>query len=541
MHLHPNDTSPAPLAGRREWLGLAVLALPTLLLSVDISVLFLALPELNADLAATSTQQLWIIDVYGFMTAGFLVTMGSLGDRIGRRRLLLIGATCFALLSVAAAYSTSAEMLIGTRALLGIAGATLMPSALALISNMFRDPKQQGMAIAVFMSSFMAGGALGPVVGGAMLTHFWWGSVFLLGVPIMLLLVATGPVLLPEFRNPEGSRLDLVSVVLSLTSILSIIYGLKELARAGWELAPGLVLVAGLVIGAVFLRRQRTQRDPLLDLGLFRHRPFSAALAIMLFGSVMMSGLSLFFILFLQTVKGLSPLETGLWMVLSAVGMVIGGMAAPGVAQKIRPAYVIAAGLGITIIGFLLISRVEQTASIVLPIIGIAVVSIGAGSYASLGTGLVVGSVPPEQAGSAASLSETSGEFGVALGIATIGSVGTVVYRSQLDVPADLPADAAVAAEENITGAVAAAANLPAQAGAALLEAAQSAFTVAVQNVAMVSASIAAVLAVIAVVALRGAPPTGATPDSAGADEAGTESAETDKPVPTEASAPGNV
>ncbi|MEV6694562.1 MFS transporter [Micromonospora sp. NPDC051196] len=540
--MHSNDNSPAPLAGRREWLGLAVLALPTLLLSLDISVLFLALPALNADLGASSTQQLWIIDVYGFMTAGFLVTMGSLGDRIGRRRLLLIGAACFGLLSVVAAYSTSAEMLIGARALLGIAGATLMPSALALISNMFRDAKQQGMAIAVFMSCFMAGSAIGPVVGGAMLTYFWWGSVFLLGVPVMLLLLLAGPTLLPEFRNPEGSRLDLVSVVLSLGSILSIIYGLKELARAGWELAPALVLVAGVVIGAVFLRRQRTQPDPLLDLGLFRHRSFSAALTIMLLGSVMMSGLSLFFILFLQTVKGLSPLETGLWMVLSAVGMVIGGMAAPGVAQKVRPAYVIAAGLGITIIGFLLISQVEQTASIAMPLIGIAVVSIGAGSYASLGTGLVVGSVPPEQAGSAASLSETSGEFGVALGIAAIGSVGTVVYRSQLEVPAGVPADVAASAEENITGAVAAAAELPGQAGSALLDAAQTAFTVAVQNVAMVSASIAAILAVIAVVALRSAPPTGAAPDSTGADEDGTVPAATGSPVPTEASgAPGNA
>ncbi|OKI62359.1 MFS transporter [Micromonospora sp. CB01531] len=534
--MHVNDNTPAPLAGRREWLGLAVLALPTLLLSVDISVLFLALPRLDADLAATSTQQLWIIDVYGFMTAGFLVTMGSLGDRIGRRRLLLIGAACFGLVSVLAAYSTSAEMLIGARALLGIAGATVMPSALALISNMFPNPKQQGMAIAVFMSCFMAGGAIGPVVGGAMLTSFWWGSVFLLAVPVMLLLLVAGPALLPEYRNPEGGRLDLVSVVLSLAAILSLIYGIKELARAGWELVPVLSLVIGLVFAAVFVRRQRTQREPLLDLRLFRHRSFSAALAIMLFGTAMMSGLSLFFTLFLQLVKGLSPLSTGLLMVISAVGMVIGAMVAPGVAQKVRPGTVLAAGLGIAAIGFLVVSRVEESASLALPIIGIAIVSLGAGAFASLGTGLVVGSVPPEKVGSASAVSETGGEFGVAFGIAVIGSVGTAIYRNLLELPAEVPAGAATSARENITGAAAAAAELPEVVGTALFDAARAAFTTALHGVAVVSATIAVGLAVVAVLALRQAPPTGAVPAPDGAED--TTPAPAAEPMP--ASGTGN-
>jgi DHA2 family multidrug resistance protein-like MFS transporter len=515
--MQPNDNTPAPLAGRREWIGLAVLALPTLLLSVDITVLFLALPQLNADLGASTTQQLWIIDVYGFMTAGFLVTMGNLGDRIGRRRLLLIGATCFGILSVIAAYSTSAEMLIGARALLGIAGATLMPSALALISNMFPDAKQQGTAIAVFMSCFMAGSAIGPVVGGAMLTNFWWGSAFLLGVPIMLLLVVAGPILLPENRNAEGARVDLVSVALSLAAILPLIYGFKELARAGWELGPLLSLFVGLAFALIFVRRQQTQSDPLLDLKLFRHRAFSAALVIILLGSTMMAGLSFFFTLFLQMVKGLSPLETGLWMVISAVGMVVGAMIAPSVAQKVRPGFVLALGLGVAVIGFLLISQVTETASLAMPIIGVAIVSIGAGAFASLGTGLVIGAVPPEKAGSAASVSETGGEFGVAFGIAAIGSFGTVIYRSQLELPADAPADAVASARENITGAYAAALELPGAAGTALFDAAQLAFTSALQSAALVSASIAVVLAVVAIVALRETPPTG-TPSAADAD-----------------------
>jgi MFS transporter, DHA2 family, multidrug resistance protein len=199
--------TPALAAGRREWVGLAVLALPTLLLSLDMSVLYLALPYLSADLGASATQQLWIMDIYGFMIAGFLVTMGTLGDRIGRRRLLMTGGVAFAVASVFAAYSTSPEMLIVTRALLGIAGATLMPSTLALISTMFRDQHQRGVAIAVWMTCFMGGMTVGPLVGGLLLQSFWWGSAFLLGVPVMAVLLVAAPALLPEYRDatPAGS------------------------------------------------------------------------------------------------------------------------------------------------------------------------------------------------------------------------------------------------------------------------------------------------------------------------------------------------
>src|SRR5690242_6635957 len=230
----PTETAPER-ATRREWTGLAVLALPTLLLSLDVSVLYLALPKLSASLGADSTQQLWILDIYSFMLAGFLVTMGTLGDRIGRRRLLLIGGTAFGAASVLAAYSTSPGMLIATRAVLGVAGATLAPSTMALIRNMFRDPRQMGVAIGVWFSCFMGGMALGPLVGGLLLDHFWWGSAFLLGVPVMLLLVAVGPWLLPEYRDENAGKLDLVSVALSLAAILPVIYGLKALARDGWK------------------------------------------------------------------------------------------------------------------------------------------------------------------------------------------------------------------------------------------------------------------------------------------------------------------
>ncbi|HEV7980545.1 MFS transporter [Amycolatopsis sp.] len=503
-------------AGLRSWLGLAVLALPTLLLSVDITVLFLALPNLSADLGASGTEQLWIIDIYGFMIAGMLVTMGSLGDRIGRRRLLLIGGTAFGLLSILVAFSTSPEMLIIARALLGIAGATIMPSALALIMNMFPDPKQQGTAIAVFISCFMGGAAVGPVVGGAMLTNFWWGSVFLLNVPIMLLLVITGPILLPESRDPEGGRLDLVSVVLSLAAVLPVIYGLKQLASHGWALVPVLVLAAGIAFGVIFVHRQHTRPDPLLDLKLFKSPAFSGAVAIMTLGSVMMAGVSMFFTLFLQLVKGYNPLQAGLWMVISAVTMVLGSMIAPRLTQRLRPAVVLAGGLTISAAGFFMLTTIGADTGIAVPIIGVAVVSTGAGIFATLTTGLVMTAAPPEKAGAAAGLSETGGELGVALGIAVIGSVGTAVYTALLVVPDGVPTQVADTARENITGAATASHGLPADLGAALLGNAQTAFTSALNAVSGVSAGVAILLIAVALVALRKAPPTGAaTPEPA--------------------------
>src|SRR6478672_8320735 len=207
--------SAVPRAGRREWIGLAVIALPCMLYSMDLTVLDLAVPQISADLKPSSTQLLWILDIYGFLVAGSLITMGSLGDRVGRRRLLLIGAATFGATSVLAAFSTSPAMLIASRALLGLAGATLAPSTLSLIRNMFLDPAQRRLAIGIWGTSYSVGGAMGPLIGGIVLQHYWWGAVFLIGAPVMLLLLVAGPLLLPEFRDPEAGRLDIPSATLS--------------------------------------------------------------------------------------------------------------------------------------------------------------------------------------------------------------------------------------------------------------------------------------------------------------------------------------
>ncbi|MEU4775995.1 MFS transporter [Micromonospora sp. NPDC023644] len=501
-----------PRAGRREWAGLAVLALPTLLLSLDLGVLFLALPQLSADLGAAGTDQLWITDISGFMTAGFLITMGNLGDRLGRRRLLLFGAAAFGGASVLAAYASSPGMLIAARIGMGIAAATLMPSVLALISTMFRDARQRGFAVAVWMSCFMAGTALGPLIGGAMLEFFWWGSVFLMGVPVMLLLLVVGPILLPEYRSTDSTaRIDLVSVVLSLATILPVVYGITELPRHGVRPVPVLALCVGVAFGVVFILRQRTARHPLIELGLFRNRAFSGALAVLLLGPAVMGGVGLFVNQYLQMVGGLSPLRAGLALVPSTTLTIVGAMLAPALAQRIRPAYVVGvAGVSMAV-GGLLLTQVPGTGELGVLVAGFIFVGFGFGPIAALGTGLVVGSVPPEKAGSAASLSETSSQLGMALGVAVLGSIGTAVYRERIadEVPAGLPTEAAAAVHDSLPGALTVAAQLPEQLAGAVVGVARMAFTSGLNAAGAASVAMGLLLAAVAVLVLRRVRPVG--------------------------------
>ncbi|HEX5964234.1 MAG TPA: MFS transporter [Gemmatimonadales bacterium] len=495
------NASTAPRAGRREWIGLAVIALPCLLYSMDLTVLELAVPKLSADLKPTSSQLLWIMDIYGFLLAGFLITMGTLGDRIGRRRLLLIGAAAFGVASVLAAFSRSAEMLIATRALLGIAGATLAPSTLSLIRNMFLDPDQRTFAIGVWATSFSAGAAIGPLAGGFLLEHFWWGSVFLLAVPVMALLLVLGPFLLPEFRDPQAGRLDLTSAALSLVAVLAVIYGLKQVAQDGLGWLPVLSVAAGIATGAAFARRQRELADPLIDLGLFRAPAFSVSLAAFMLSIFVIAGIFLFLAQYLQLVLGLSPLQAGLWTVPSAGGLIAGSMLAPLIVRRVRPAFVMAGGLALSAVGFGMLTQVNAASGLAILVVSSVLFSLGVAPVGTLASDIIVGSALPERAGAASGISETSAELGGALGIAVLGSIGTAVYRSE--VAGAVPPAAAEAARDTLGGAVAAAEELPDQLGAELLDAAREAFTQALQLTAITSAAIVVGVAIITAVVLR--------------------------------------
>ncbi|MEV4811946.1 MFS transporter [Micromonospora avicenniae] len=495
-----------PRAGRREWIGFSVLMLPLLLVSMDVSVLYFAVPFISAELSPTSTQQLWIFDIYGFVLAGLLITMGALGDRIGRRRLLLCGAVAFGAASALAAYADSPGTLIAARAVLGVGGATLMPSTLALIRNMFHDEKQRGTAIAIWTAALTSGIAIGPVLSGILLEHFWWGSIFLINLPAMALLLLLAPVLVPEFRNRHAGRFDVLSSVLSLAALLPVIYGVKELARAGWATGPALAIAAGLLVALLFVRRQRRLAYPMVDLALLRRRAVGGAIGVNLVAMFAMVGFAIFTTQHLQSVLGLSPLRAALWSLLPSV--VVGGIApvAAALARRIDRAWLIGAGFVIAAGGFVVLTRVPADDGLLTLLFGASVYAAGLVVVMSLVTELVLGAAPPERAGMASALTESSSELGGALGMAVLGSVGSAVYRRELvdGLPGALPADAVTSARETLAGGLAVAEGLPGEAAAAVRDAAVGAFTDGLHLAAASAGALMLLAAALTVLTLRG-------------------------------------
>jgi DHA2 family multidrug resistance protein-like MFS transporter len=473
---------------RAKW-GLALLMLPTLIVAMDMTALLLALPHLAADLGADNVQQLWISDGYGLVVAGLVITMGTLGDRIGRRRLLLIGATGFAALSTAAAFATGPLSLIVIRALLGAFGATLAPSTLALITNMFPDGRERGRAIAAWATCQFAGGALGPVLAGFLLQRFWWGSVFLAAVPPMVLLATAGPFLLPEYRGDRAGRLDPAGVVLSLAAVLPTVYGIKQLTVAHTVALPLTALAVGAAFGTAFVRRQLRMPDPLLDLRLLRSRSFRAVLIALVFAGIAMAGTGLLVTQYLQGVLGHSPMGSALLFLPMGLGVAAGTLCAPALTRRLRPPTAIAAGLAVSAAGALLLTAVDGGGDLPLLMIGIAVLALGTGPLFALGTGLVMGSVPPERAGSAAAMSETGNYFGGSLGFAVLGTAAAAVYRS-----------AAHGTSDSLPGALATATRLPATQAEPLLHTARAAFTTSLHVTGLIATLIFLGLAVLVTV-----------------------------------------
>lgn len=489
--------------GARGWAALAVLMLPVLLVSVDNTVLSFALPEISVALAPTGAEQLWIIDVYPLVLAGLLVTMGTLGDRFGRRRMLLIGATGFAAVSALAAFAPTAGLLIAARALLGFFGAMLMPSTLSLLRSIFTNRDQRRFAIAVWASAFSAGSALGPIVGGFLLEHFAWGSVFLIAVPVLIPLLIGAPLLVPESRDPHPGRIDPISILLSMAAMIPVVYAIKSLAVDGPTLKAAAFAAVGVAMGVLFVRRQLRAETPMLDMKLFARGTFSGAILVNLLSVVALVGFLYFVSQHLQLVLGLSPMIAGVALVPGMVMMIVAGLAVVPISRRVSPHIVVPASLLFSLAGYLLVAFSTSDHGVAPLVIAFIVLGIGIGAAETISNELILSSAPPAKAGAASAVSETAYELGAVLGTAVLGGIITAFYRGALVIPSGVPADAAAHARETLAGAYTAAQELPAQLGAELWDAAASAFGSGVFVTSLIGAALVVAAGTIAAVTLR--------------------------------------
>lgn len=501
----PASTGRAP---RRAWFALVVLMLPTLLVSVDNTVLSFALPEISRDLAPTAAEQLWIVDAYPLVLAALLVAMGSAGDRWGRRRMLIIGSIGFAVVSVLAAFAPTAAALIAARAALGFFGAMLMPSTLSLLRSLFTDREQRRLAIAVWASGFAAGSALGPLVGGVLLEHFPWGSVFLLAVPVLVPLLVLVPILITESRDPAPGRIDVWSILLSLATMAPIVYGIKHIATEGVDLVSIVAIVVGLVAGYVFVRRQLASATPMLDVRLFTTGPFGGAVLVNLLSVVSLVGFLYFVSQHLQIIAGLSPVNAGLALLPGLVVMIIAGLVVVPISRRVRARILVPVALTLSAGGYLVVAFGASEGSMSAVIIAFVMLGIGIGMAETVSNELILTSAPPAKAGAASAVSETAYELGAVLGTAVLGSIIAAHYANSMLVPSSLTAEQADAARETLAGAAAVAADLPASQAQQLMDAAAVAFDGGVLVTSLIGFGLMLVAATIAALTLRNPDPS---------------------------------
>jgi DHA2 family multidrug resistance protein-like MFS transporter len=488
------------LAGRREWIALVTLVVPPLLAAIDITVLYFALPSIAADLRPSSTQQLWITDIFGFVLAGSLLAMGNIGDLIGRRRTLMMGCVVFGLASLASAFARNPEMLIASRAVQGFGAASLMPSALALLRNIFHDDRQRRTAITIWSLAISAGAGFGPLISGVLLNYFWWGSIFLINVPIIAVLLVAIPLLVPTGRTPRhlAGKFDVPSAVLSLLAVLGVIWGIKEMALNGVSTLPVAAIVAGLILTVVFVIRQPRLRHPVIAPELLRTRGFLPVMLVSGIGFFLVIGFGVFTTQFLMEVMGMRPLTAALWSMASPV---LAGSTVPfamSMVEKVKPAYLMAAGFVLAAAGFAVLTQVDVHSSVFLVVGGIVGIGVGTALLYPLLNDLVIAVSPPEQTGAVSALTKTFQEFGGALGLAIFGVIGTAIYRQHLGTSiAGVPHQAVTAARQNIGEATAIANRMHGSSGHTLLATARDAFAHSVSLTALIGIVIGLAAAVM--------------------------------------------
>lgn len=440
-------TPPSTPSTRRRWGGLAVLSASLLVVMMDMTILNLALPAMAEDLRPSSVEQLWIVDVYSLVLAGLLVTASALGDRLGRRRMLVGGFVIFGAASLGVLLADSPESVIAIRVLLGVGGAMIMPSTLSLIRSLFPDARERATALGIWGANAAVGGALGPIVGGALLQNFSWHSAFLFNVPVMVVAVVAALVLLPESRSDRPGRLDPVATGLSIVGMVGLVYAIKELGKDGVTVEVLVIGLLGAALLAGFVLRCLRAAEPMLEIRLFRGRGFTAGVLTALITSFAMVAALLLISQWLQLVQGWSPLASGVALLPMAVGGLIGSPLAPVVAQRIGARTVLVAGLAVGAVGFLLLFLLPQPLSYAGIAASLTLIGIGTAPLA-VASAVIMAGAPVAKAGSAAAIEESSYEIGAALGITVLGSLAAAVYR------AGLPADAPSQARESLAGAL---------------------------------------------------------------------------------------
>ena len=488
-------------AGPRQWASLVVLMLPVLLVSVNNTALSFALPAISQGLHPTASQLLWIVDVYPLILAALLIPMGSLGDRMGRRKMLMIGSTGFGLVSLFAAFAPSAEWLLAARVGIAVFGSMLLPATLSLLRSVFRDDRQRTLAIAIWTAGFSAGAALGPIAGGFLLNHFWWGSVFLLAVPVLLAFLVAAPLILPESKDPHPGPVDPLSIVLAVLTMAPVVYGIKSLATGGSVLHGVLFIAVGALCGLLFARQQVAKDYPMLDLRFFRSPRFSGGLSVNMMSNVALFGFLFFFTQYLQLVNGTDPMTSGLLMVPGLVLSILAGLGAERIARLVGIRTAVVLGLLLVAAGFFVVAFTDQMASSAPILVAFTVMSAGTGLATTLSTDLVVSSVPEAKAGAASAVSETGYEVGAVLGTAVLGGLTTAFYQAHLELPAAVSADSAQIAHETLGGALDVAAESPA--GSVIADAAVAAFSSGMQWTALIGGVLVAVVALVLARVLR--------------------------------------
>lgn len=501
---------PASRVPVRSWVGLGLLMIPAFMAALDMTVLFLAIPAIAADLLPSGTQQLWVLHIGDIAGASLVLTAGRLVDRFGPRRLLVLGLMGYGMASALAAFAPSVELLILARGLLGASAVTMTPAGMALLRYMFPEPRGFSTALALFMAAFSGGMALGPPVGGLLLESFWWGSIFLVNVPVAIAVVLLAGRLLPEVGGTGQGRIDLTSVLLSAGGVAGIVFGAQELAAGGGGLVHVAVVAGALAVLVVFVRRQQSLAAPLLDLSLFRSMPFSIALATILSVIAVSAGADLQFAQHLQVVIGHSALTAGVLLVFPALGSMLATAASPLLLRHLRPGSAIAAGLLTALIGgigMLQILTAGAGASTTLLMAAATVMAVGVAPVFALGTNVVLSSVPVAQTGSAQAMQEVGGSLGNTAGLSLGGSIAYLGYTGALQgsMPDGVPAESALQSQQSVGGALAAAEDLPPDLAAQLHEATQVAFTAATRDAYLLAVVGFAALAVVVRWGLRNA------------------------------------